>query len=472
MAVKKITKKWIMNSFAIIIIIVLAIIITAFFSVKAYYYNAAKQYIYARSETVTDEINNIYQNNPDKFLQSLREFIENYEYRDKLELMAINDEKEILITSSGFLPTNVTSFCDYDNALLSKNGLGECIENYQNEKILAITVLSSTPTESLSAMRYVVSLDKINQQITYIMLIVCGIGLCIILFVMFSSSFFVNSLIKPIGEMNMSTKKIAQGDFSVRLETHSDDEISELCLSINEMAENLANNDRIKNDFISSVSHELRTPLTAIKGWGETILLSGEDNMDPQLVNRGVHIMMNEADRLSDMVEELLDFSRIQSGRLHLELEKMDVIAELSDAVMMFTQRAKNENKMIIYDEPEYFAIVEGDKNRLRQVFINILDNALKYSDDGATVKIITNMSSAYFTVKIQDNGIGISNEDLPNIKTKFYKGKSNRRGSGIGLAIADEIIAKHRGILEINSQKNVGTTVSITLPLVNKNNN
>ncbi len=466
MAVKKITRKWIINSFAIILIIVIAIVVVAYFSVKSYYYSAARQYIYTRSEAVTEKIEKMYSDSPERFMQNMHQLIENYEYRDKLELMALNDKQEIIITSSGFHPTVTTEFTDYNNALKSPTGIGECIEEYSNEQILAITVLSSTPSQILSGMRYVVSLEKINQQILYIMLLVCAIGICIVLFVIFSSSFFVNSLIKPIGQMNLSTKKIAQGDFSVRLETHSNDEISELCLSINEMAENLANNDRLKNDFISSVSHELRTPLTAIKGWGETILLSDKTHMDPELVTKGVNIMMSEADRLSNMVEELLDFSRIQSGRLHLELVKMDVIAELSDAVMMFTQRAKNEQKEIIYEEPDYFAIVQGDKNRLRQVFINILDNALKYSDEGSTVTITPTLSQAYFSVKIQDTGIGISNDDLPNVKNKFYKGKSNRRGSGIGLAIADEIISQHKGTLEIQSTKNVGTTVSIMLPL------
>ena len=230
----------------------------------------------------------------------------------------------------------------------------------------------------------------------------------------------------------------------------------------------MSNSEKIKNDFISSVSHELRTPLTAIRGWGETLVGGGPD-LDRDTFQKGMHVIMDETERLSSMVEELLDFSRMQSGRLVIEKERLDAVAELSDAVLIFTERAKKENKALVYDEPEFFAPVLGDHNRLRQVFVNILDNALKYSDSGDTVTVLPRLAGECFIVVVSDTGCGIFEEDLPMVKDRFYKGHTTRRGSGIGLAVADEIIKKHGGTLELDSVKDQGTSVKITLPLDTK---
>ena len=229
------------------------------------------------------------------------------------------------------------------------------------------------------------------------------------------------------------------------------------------MAEELSNAEQVKNDFISSVSHELRTPLTAIRGWGETLL---DDDLDPGTRRKGMQVIMGETERLSQMVEELLDFSRIQGGRMVLSRENVDLIAELSDVVLMYTERARRENKTLRYEEPGGFLAVYADRNRLRQVFINILDNAIKYSDAGDTVTVSLRAENGSAVICIADTGIGIAPEDLPRVKNRFYKGKSTRRGSGIGLAVADEIINMHGGSLNLTSQREVGTTVTITLPL------
>lgn len=235
--------------------------------------------------------------------------------------------------------------------------------------------------------------------------------------------------------------------------------------TINDMAEELGVSEKMKNDFISSVSHELRTPLTAIRGWGETLR---DESSDPVLVQKGMGVILSETERLSQMVEELLDFSRMQSGRLQLQSEPLDLLAELDDAVLMFEERAKREGIDLVYHEPDEMLFVMGDHNKLRQVFVNVLDNALKYSDSGARVSVQAYSKDGQAYIQVADTGIGISEEDLPKVKTKFYKGNSTRRGSGIGLAVADEIIKLHKGTLQLDSRQGAGTTVTIILPLSN----
>ena len=142
------------------------------------------------------------------------------------------------------------------------------------------------------------------------------------------------------------------------------------------------------------------------------------------------------------------------------------LLAELGDAVLIYTEKAKRENIHIIYQEPEMLPFVYGDKNRIRQVFINVIDNAIKYSDPGSTITVSAEEVGNMIQVTITDNGVGISAADLPRVKTKFFKANHTRRGSGIGLAVADEIITMHGGRLDITSELNVGTNVTITLPV------
>ena len=182
-----------------------------------------------------------------------------------------------------------------------------------------------------------------------------------------------------------------------------------------------------------------------------------------------MHVIVNETERLSEMVEELLDFSRMQSGRFSLQCATMDVLAELGDAVLIYTEKAKRENIRIIYQEPEMLPFVYGDKNRIRQVFINVIDNALKYTNPGGTVRVSAYEDDGFIRVIIKDSGCGIPAEHLPNVKKKFYKANQNVRGNGIGLAVANEIMELHSGSLDIDSEEGMGTTVIITIPTMKK---
>lgn len=236
------------------------------------------------------------------------------------------------------------------------------------------------------------------------------------------------------------------------------------------MAKDLETTEQMKNDFISRVSHELRTPLTAIKGWAETMQLSERGKLDRRTFDRGIGVIIKESSRLTSIVEELLDFSRIQSGRMVLVNEKLDILAEFDETVYMLKERAVSEGKHLLYDEPEaVYPPVYGDRNRLKQVFLNVLDNALKYTPAQGVVAaqvIYSKDDPDIIKIVITDSGCGIPAEDLPKVKEKFYKANQTVGGSGIGLAVADEIMNLHNGSLDIESGEGVGTTVTLTFPV------
>ena len=185
-----------------------------------------------------------------------------------------------------------------------------------------------------------------------------------------------------------------------------------------------------------------------------------------ELVQKGIQVIAGETHRLSGMVEELLDFSRMENGRLKMEMERMDILAELEEAVMVYEERARKEGVSLRYNEPPMLPLIYGDRNRLRQVFLNVIDNALKYTPSGGEVRVSAGMEGDGIRIVIADTGAGIASDDLPHVKERFYKAAHSRRGSGIGLAVADEIVSQHGGSLTLSSAAGKGTVVEIRLPV------
>jgi len=462
-----ISRRWLLNSLGVILFIMVTLIITLSLVIRGYVYNGIQTALSSRSDELTNVFSDYGRKSPKEFSTAARNYVEGFPNKESMELMVFNSNGKIIITSVGFAPDETQLMPDYKLALNNSNGYATWTGRLSsNEKVIAVTrVMRNNDGSFVGAIRYVVSLEEADKQVALLVgMLILG-GLLIILFVIISSYYFMNSIITPIKEIGATAKRIAQGDFKARIIKVNDDEIGQLCDNINDMADELGVAEKMKNDFISSVSHELRTPLTAIKGWAET-MQAGDDK---EMIDRGMGIIIRESERLSGIVEELLDFSRMQSGRMTLTMDKIDILAELGEAVYMFSDRAKAEHKFLIYEEPSMLSPVLGDINRLRQVFVNIIDNALKYTDEGGTINVSANELGGYICVVISDNGCGIPAEHLPNVKKKFYKANQTIRGSGIGLALADEIMALHSGSLDIESQENVGTAVTILIPTLRK---
>ncbi len=460
-----ITRRWLVNNLGVISIMLFAVVISGTVFVRSYYYGTARQYLTSRINMISSILQRSYNDPAVSFSAEVRSIVENWNEKDKTELMVVDSSGRVGLTSSGFVPEeSLDSMDDFSQALSSGTSGFYTGKISSGENIMAVCLMLPDNDLGYSAVRLVSSMERIDRSVSVIALIFIVICLAILILMFASGLYFIKSIVIPVRQIGSTARRYAMGDFSVRITKKNDDEIGELCDIVNHMASELELSEQMKNDFISSVSHELRTPLTAIKGWAETV---GSMPDDSETIAKGMRVITSESERLSRMVEDLLDFSRMQNGKFSLNKNTMDILAELGDAVLIYTEKARNEGIDIIYDEPDMLPFVYGDRNRLRQVFVNIIDNAIKYSDKGGVVSVQATMSDPrHIEVDVSDTGCGISPQDLPKVKTKFYKANHTRRGSGIGLAVADEIVTLHGGKLEIFSEQGVGTTVTITLPV------
>ena len=466
---KTIKSRWIQNILMVTVAILIVLAVTILYSVYTRYITTAELTIRARiSSTIDNFFSNYNTSDDNSFAIGANDFVKNFAYKDIMEALVLDRDGKTIVSSNAFGASATVSNQDYRDALVSDNRTGVSVnKTLTGEKVMALTyVLVNATGENYGAIRYLVSLDDAMDQFKIITVIIILFFSLIIILITLLGRYFVSSIVQPVEKINQITKVIAKGDFSVRLETDSDDEIGELSKSINEMAGKLNEIDKMKNEFISTVSHEIRTPLTAIKGWGETLKTI---NNDPMLTDKGLDIIISETSRLSVMVEELLDFSRMQNDNLKMNFNIICLNEVAYDVFVIYRQRAESENKTFVSELNNAEKVfIKGDEAKIRQVLINIIDNALKYTDEKALIKIGLERNQKYVTMYLTDNGKGISKKDLPYVKDKFYKADNTVRGTGIGLAVADEIIKKHGGTLNIKSEIGKGTTVEAVLPIYN----
>lgn len=457
-----VTRRWMLNVLTVVAAVVLITEIVVLILVQNVYYSGVR----AIAEEYIQPFEKLAIAPKEEFYDKARAMIKSFQYTDRIEVQIIDRNGYMVISTRGFAPSE-TTMPDYTAALKSADGSATWEgRSSTGEKVLAGTVcLTDFGTGSNGAVRYIFSMRAVNRQIWFTYAIALLVGAGIIVITIWSGMYFVNSIVRPVQQVSDAARKIALGNMETDLGTTGGGEIAELCQSINYMASELKNADTIKNDFISSVSHELRTPLTAIRGWGETIKMSiGNDD---EIVRRGTDIILGEADRLSGLVEELLDFSRMQSGKLSLHMQEINVIEVLEEAVYMYRETAKQQNIHLTYVQTAESVRVSADKNRIKQVFINVIDNAIKYSEAGGSVTVGAVKEDGCVRITVSDTGVGINPKDLDHVKEKFYKANKNVRGSGIGLAMADEIVKQHNGLLLLESEEGVGTTVTIVLALL-----
>ena len=466
-----ITRRWLCGSLLMTVLLVLLVEGMFLYSCTRSYYNSVQQTMYRRFSSISGQLKMYTGDTAQKASASrsvaLRRMVEQFSDKDKYEFMLLDSYGSVIASSSGTDAEGILTSADFEQAQETGDGMGVAIyRTDSSEMVMAVCCLVPYAAEDVAAMRLVTSLTLVQNQLKNVFLVSIVVVITILGFTVASGLYFVRSIVVPLGQVERTAASIARGELDVRLPVTGDarDEVDRLRGTINRMAEGLEETEKMKNEFISSVSHELRTPLTSIRGWVET--LRTLDDPEDENYRKGLEIINNETARLYNMVEELLDFSRLQNGRLKMSCHPLDLVAELTDAVLFCEARIQREGLLLSYSEPEEMIPVYADPNRLRQVFINILDNAIKYSAPGGriTVKIWQGEYKAF--IEIIDQGRGIPPDDLENVKTKFYKGSNSVRGSGIGLALVDSIMTALDGTLDLKSTLGRGTVVTLGLPI------
>ena len=340
-----------------------------------------------------------------------------------------------------------------------------CATPATGERIMAVSSpMIYSSGEVIGVLRYVTSMKIVDRQLTFVALAAIAAGCLFVLVVFLSSNFYIRSILEPVAEITATAKRIAGGSYGVQIQSKYDDEIGDLAQTINDMSNKINQNEKMQTEFISSLSHELRTPLTAISGWSET-LLSGE-TLDPEETRRGIGIIQRESRRLTEMVTELLDSTRMEDGRMTLNVEMTDLRAEFEDTVYMYGSRLRQEGiQLRVLDNDDDIPEIPCDPKRMRQVLLNILDNAAKHGGEGKRIDASIGLEGDSVIIRIRDYGPGIPEDELPLVKKKFFKGSSKARGSGIGLAVCDEIVEMHGGSLTLSNAVGGGTLVVICLP-------
>ncbi|MBE6766575.1 MAG: HAMP domain-containing histidine kinase [Ruminococcaceae bacterium] len=458
---RSISTHWFINVFLVLAAAVIILETIVCISIQTRYYNS----VYNAAREYTKDLSLLATCERENFSNTAKEYIEEFDHKEKLEIQIIDHRGKVIFASNGFAPTE-QEMPDYQSAIAEGGPVKWTGKNAAGEKVMAeTTILTDFGKGSNGAVRWVVSLEPADSKILLICLMCVLVGVAFLFLCWVSGMFFIRSIVRPVEEVSKMARKIAMGDFDTRIAVPKESEIGQLCDSINFMASELKSAEQMKNDFISSVSHELRTPLTAIRGWGETAKMSV--GTDDEIVKKGLDVVLGESERLSGLVEELLDFSRIQSGRLKIEIGDLDIGKTLSDAVDMYYELAKQQEIELTFFPVPNTLFVEGDRDRLKQVYINIIDNAIKYTEKGGHIIVSQYEEEGVVITKVTDTGVGIPAQDVDRVKERFFKSNKKVRGSGIGLAVADEIVKQHNGLLFIESKEGEGTTVTVALPSI-----
>ena len=459
-------QRWLFNT--VLPIGLLLVFIAVMFSggIINYYYATMEKGLESRAQAMADSFNEYFMDNGYRsYYQKATQTAESFEEKARIELQFLNSSGRVEVSTSGLTAGSSPGTADIAGARENRMEPFRGKDPATGENIMAVSCPLISDGRVVGVLRMVTSLRGVNFQIMMAVSIVALLALLTLVLVLGSNLLFINNVVEPVAVVTEAAKRISAGGYGFQIEKKYSDELGELVENINDMSLKIGQNEKMKSEFISSVSHELRTPLTAINGWGETIL--EDPTGEPEQLRRGIRIILNESRRLSTMVEELLEFSKMEDGRFTLRIEEMDLQAELEDAIFTYRELFRQEGIQLVYEPgDDLLPPISGDPERLTQVFCNVLDNAAKHGGAGGRIVVSIFQEGGEQVVRVRDYGPGIPEAELPYVKQKFYKGTSKARGSGIGLAVCDEIVKLHGGTFIIAHADGGGAEVLIRLPV------
>lgn len=400
----------------------------------------------------------------DDFIQQ----IETYNAYSNLNIFAVRNPREL----SACVPFDI----DYDTLigpeerqqLLAGESITKIGYEERFERQIISVILPLTDQNRLEGILYVYfPLAKITEMANEEVLLLVGGAVLFSLLIGFFVYKGIRRIMYPLNELQQAVKQMSSGDYGARVTVTSRDEIGILSATFNEMAEAIQQEDDAQKVFLATVSHELRTPISYVKGYSETIQNGFIDGSER---DEAIQLIVREANRMERLTNELMQLARSNNEAVQMEFDPIVLAETMRDAVAILQQQVTNKDIMLQLELDEEL-IVLGDEEKLKQIFINVIENAIRYSDKGSSVQIRTVVLNDTAHIEVQDHGIGIPTEDLPNITERFYRvNKARSRadgGSGLGLSIVEQLVKQHNGSLQITSQLQQGTCVQITLPLM-----
>ena len=459
-------RRWLINTLCVVLPLAIVCVFAVTAAFAAYYYSGMESDLRYRARTTTEFFAENMNVDYNAYYQSCVKYAQTYEDRNSIELQFINAQGRLVASSYGPWAGDAPSTSEIREAMETRSQrafVGN--DEHTGEHIMAVSSpMIYSNGEVIGVLRFVTGTRVMHMQIFFIALVALAFFGAFVLIIVLLTNYYIHTILVPVADITEKAQRIAAGSYGVQIQSKYRDEIGTLADTINEMSNKISQNEKVQTDFISSLSHELRTPLTAITGWSETLLT--DETLD-RGTRRGMEIILRESKRLTEMVLGLLEFSRIEGDRMTLNIETADIRAEFEDTVFMYGSRLKQEGITLNYiDTDEDIPEIPCDPKRLRQVFLNILDNAAKHGGDGKTIDATIRCTDIAVIITIRDYGPGIPEDEIPLVKKKFYKGSSKARGMGIGLAVCDEIVTMHDGSLDISNAEGGGTQVRICLPL------
>ena len=463
--IRGLRQRWLVNAVLPIVLVVIAIVTVYTLGVRRTYYSAMRSGLETRARVAADNFSSYGLKSYSEYFRYASITAETFEEKDRLELQFINVNGRVQVSSYGLTAGTQPGTSDVTEAVATgKPASFEGLDPQTGERILSVSAPLRFNGRVIGVLRYVTALHEADRSVLVSMAVAIGVALLCVGLAIFSNAIFINNVVEPVAVVSDAARRISAGSYGILIDNHYRDELGELVDNINDMSLKISQSEKIQQEFVSSVSHELRTPLTAINGWAET--LAADPGANPEQTQRGLNIIVKESRRLTTMVEELLDFTRMQDGRFTLRVEETDLLAELEDAIFTYREifsREGIELRLRVRGRPASHH--RRRASGMKQVFCNVLDNAAKHGGSGKRIDVSVAAENGSMVIRVRDFGPGIPVEELPYVKQKFYKGSSKARGSGIGLAVCDEIMRLHNGTFDIANASGGGAVVTMTLP-------
>ncbi len=462
--VKSIRSKVLKNFLIVIILTVLILDVLTLLCLRGYYYKTTQDTLVNQLEGYINFYQKYFSNN--KLIDNIYENMDVFWSTNEEQVEILDSDGKLLMDSYGVRDPEILSAPDITKAKAGEIGVWTGNVSNYNEKIMIVSKAINSkidPNETIGIVRIIFSLKEVQKLINSFSKLFLIISIIVIALGIIMSLIIAKDIVSPIKKITAVAREMAKGNLNIRSDVADNIEIAQLSKTLNYMGCEVEKREKLKNEFISSVSHELRTPLTSIKGWAITLKY---DCSDMDTVALGLDIIEKESDRLTEMVEELLDFSKLINGVISLNIKEHKVKDFIQYIENYMRPRAEREGKEFSISIDENVGKGYFDENRIKQVLSNVIDNAFKFTEENGKISLNTKIEEEYLVFRVKDNGSGISSKDLPRVKDKFYKGKNSKSRNGIGLSISDEIVTLHRGNLEVISKENQGTEIVIRIPL------